>query len=229
VLFRPSNFKKSKEYPLVIDVYGGPLSQSVRNRFVPAMPACEYGFMIAEMDNRGTTNRGKAFESAAYLKRGDIDLKDQADGARILGQRSYIDENRVGIYGHSYGGYMAALALLKYPDVFHVAVAGGTVTDWRNYDSIYTERFMRTPAENEEGYDAGSCLKHANRLKGKLLLLHGMVDDNVHPSNAWQLVDELHKLKKPFEMMFYPNAGHGIGGNAADVRWDFLRKHLLQN
>ena len=229
VLHRPSNFKRSKKYPLVIDVYGGPLSQSVRNRFVPAVAVCEYGFLVAEIDNRGTANRGKAFESAAYMKLGDIDIEDQADAVRFLTSRSYIDGERVGICGHSYGGYMSALAILKYPELFRAAVAGGTVSDWRNYDSIYTERFMRTPQENEAGYDAGSCLKYADRLKGKLLLLHGMVDDNVHPSNVWQLVDALHKANKPFEMMFYPNAGHSIGGNAADMRWDFLRKHLVEN
>jgi dipeptidyl-peptidase 4 len=227
VLHRPSNFKRSKKYPLVIDVYGGPMSQSVRSRFVPAVAACEYGFLIAEIDNRGTANRGKAFSGAAYMKLGEIDIKDQADAARFLASRPYVDGQRVGIYGHSYGGYMSALAILKYPDVFHAAVAGGTVSDWRNYDSIYTERFMRTPQENETGYDAGSCIKYADRLKGKLLLLHGMVDDNVHPNNAWQLVDALHKANKSFEMMFYPNAGHSIGGNAADLRWNFLRRHLL--
>ena len=227
VLFKPSEFRKNRKYPLIIDVYGGPLSQSVRNRFVPAIPACEYGFLIAKIDNRGTMNRGKAFEAATYMKLGDIDLKDQADGARVLAQRPYVDSNRVGIYGHSYGGYMSALALLKHPEVFQAAVAGGTVTDWRNYDTIYTERFMRTPAENEQGYDAGSCLKHANRLRGKLLLLHGMVDDNVHPNNVWQLVRELHKVNKPFEMMFYPEAGHSLGGGSAQLRWNFFRRHFL--
>jgi dipeptidyl-peptidase-4 len=140
-----------------------------------------------------------------------------------------VDGYRVGIYGHSYGGYMSALALLKYPNLFQVAVAGGTVTDWRNYDTIYTERFMRTPQENAQGYDAGSCLTYAKQLKGKLLLLHGMVDDNVHPNNVWQLVDALQKEGRQFEMMFFPNGGHSLGPNAGSVRWQYLRRHLIES
>jgi dipeptidyl-peptidase-4 len=229
VLYKPSHFNPNKKYPLVIDVYGGPLSQSVRARFTPAYTACEYGFLVAKIDNRGTTNRGKAFETATYMKLGEVDLKDQADAVRYLSQRKYVDSKRVGILGHSYGGYMAALALLKYPDVFHVACAGGTVTDWRNYDTIYTERFMRTPQENPEGYDAGSCLKYVSNLKGKLLLLHGMVDDNVHTNNMWQLVDSLHKADKPFEMMLFPEAGHSLGAKANAARWEFMRRHLIDD
>lgn len=227
VLYKPSDFKTSRKYPLVVDVYGGPLSQSVRNRFSPARPECEYGVLIAAMDNRGTVNRGKAFESATYLRLGDVDIKDQADGVRFLAQRKYVDGTRVGIMGHSYGGYMSALAVLKHPDVFHVAAAGGTVTDWRQYDTIYTERYMRTPQENPEGYDAGSCMKYVNQFKGKLLLLHGVVDDNVHSNNAWQLIDALQKAGKKFEMMFYPNAGHSLGAGANTARWEFLRRALL--
>src|SRR5262245_29142714 len=163
-LHKPSDFDPARQYPLLIDVYGGPLSQSVRNRFRAAESECEYGFLIASIDNRGTRNRGKAFEAAAYMKLGDVDLQDQVLGVKYLCRRPYVDSSRVGIYGHSYGGYMAALALLKFPGVFDVAVAGGTVTDWRNYDTIYTERFMRTPQENPEGYDAGSCLKYVDQL-----------------------------------------------------------------
>jgi dipeptidyl-peptidase-4 len=227
VVYKPSNFDPRRKYPLLIDVYGGPHSQAVRNRYTPGRAECEYGLLIAQIDNRGTVNRGKAFESATYLRLGDVDLKDQADGVRFLSQRSYVDASRVGIMGHSYGGYMSALALLKHPDVFHVAVAGGTVTDWRNYDTIYTERYMRTPQENTQGYDDGSCLTHVKNLKGKLLLVHGMLDDNVHTNNAWQLIDALQKADLPFEMMLYPEAGHSIGARANRVRWDFLRRHLL--
>ena len=227
VLYKPSNFNPKNKYPLLIDVYGGPHSQAVRNRFAPARAECEYGLLIAQIDNRGTVNRGKSFESATYLRLGDVDLKDQADGVRYLAQRPYVDASRVGIMGHSYGGYMSALALLKYPDVFHVAVAGGTVTDLRNYDTIYTERYMRTPQENQAGYDSGSCMTHVKNLKGHLLLVHGMLDDNVHTSNVWQLIDALQKANLPFEMMMYPEAGHSIGARANRVRWDFLRKHLL--
>ncbi|MCI0363998.1 MAG: DPP IV N-terminal domain-containing protein [Phycisphaerales bacterium] len=227
VLFKPSNFGADKKYPLLIDVYGGPTSQAVRNRFVGAYAECEYGFLIARIDNRGTGNRGKAFESAVYLRLGDVDLKDQVDGVRHLLERPYVDKARVGIYGHSYGGFMAALALLKYPEVFHAAAAGGTVSDWRNYDTIYTERYMRTPQENAKGYDAGSCKTYAKQLKGDLLLLHGMVDDNVHSNNAWQLIELLQEEGKRFEMVFFPNAGHGLGARSGAARWRFLREHLL--
>src|SRR5690606_25678169 len=210
ILYKPADFDPSRKYPLVIDVYGGPFSHGILARFSPAHHGCPHGFLVAKIDNRGTRHRGTAFEAAAYMKLGEVDLKDQVDGVRHLVQRPYVDADRVGIYGHSYGGYMAALAILKYPDVFHVAVAGAPVTDWRNYDSIYTERFMRMPEENPEGYDAGSCLTYAGQLKGKLLLLHGMLDDNVHPSNTFQLMDALQKAGKPFDVMLYPNAGHGL-------------------
>jgi dipeptidyl-peptidase-4 len=229
VLYKPSKFDPRKKYPLLVDVYGGPLSQAVSARFIPARVECEYGFLIAEIDNRGTVNRGKKFESATYMRLGDVDIKDQADGVRYLSQRPYVDSTRVGIMGHSYGGYMSALAVLKFPDVFHVAVAGGTVADWRQYDTIYTERFMRTPQENPDGYHNGSSITYVENLRGKLLLLHGMLDDNVHANNVWQLVDALQKANKPFEVMFFPEAGHSLGARANSYRWSFLRRHLLNN
>ena len=228
VLYKPSKFDPARRYPLVIDVYGGPLSQRVRNRYRPANAYCEFGFLIAVIDNRGTTGRGKAFESATYLKLGDVDLKDQADGVRYLARRPYVDGDRVGIFGHSYGGYMAALAPLKRPEVFHVAVASSAVTDWRNYDTIYTERFMRTPQENPEGYERGSCLGAVEQLTGKLLIMHGMLDDNVHPSNAWQLIHALQQAGKPFEMMLFPRSGHGAPATARRLRWTFLYRHLIE-
>lgn len=227
VLHKPTDFDPAKLYPLVIDVYGGPLVQRVRNTFNPANPACEHGFIIARIDNRGTPNRGKAFEDAIYLKLGETDLADQAAGVRFLTQRSYIDGSRVGIFGGSYGGYMSALAVLKEPDHFHVGVANAAVTDWRNYDTIYTERYMRTPQVNPEGYDAGSCVKLAENLRGRLLIQHGMVDDNVHPSNAFQLVDALQNAGKRFDLMMYPNRGHGLGGLAVTLRWEYLYQHLV--
>ena len=122
---------------------------------------------------------------------------------------------------------LSALAIVKYPDVFQVAVAASPVTDWRNYDTIYTERYMRTPQENADGYDAGSCMTFAEDLEGKLLILHGMVDDNVHPSNAWQLVDALQTAGADFDIMVYPNRGHGLGPHSTRMRWSFLEEHLL--
>ncbi|MHC5027638.1 MAG: S9 family peptidase [Planctomycetota bacterium] len=228
VLYKPSDFDPNRTYPLVIDVYGGPHTQRVRNTFSPGNALAELGMLVAIIDNRGTGGRGKVFESATYQLLGSVDLQDQADGVRHLRERSYVDGDRVGIYGHSYGGYMSALAILKHPDVFTVAVAGAPVTDWRNYDTIYTERYMRTPAENEAGYDAGSCMTYADQLEGHLLIMHGMVDDNVHPNNAWQLVNALHRAGKRFDMMFYPNSGHGLGRTSSTYRLEYLAEHLLQ-
>ncbi len=225
-LHKPSNFDASRKYPLLVDVYGGPESIGISTRYTAANPNCELGYIIAKIGNRGTTGRGKAFESATYLKLGGPDLDDQAAGVKFLRQRPYVDGERVGIYGHSYGGYMSALALLRYPDVFHVAVSGAPVTDWRNYDTIYTERYMQTPAENAEGYEAGSCNKIADRLKGKLLLVHGLIDDNVHPANTWQLSKALNDADKRFQMMIYPEFQHGVGSTYSSLRWEFFHQHL---
>ena len=225
-LHKPSNFDPKKKYPLLIDVYGGPGSRGISNRFNPVNPYCEFGFCIAKIGNRGTIERGKAFESANYLKLGGADIQDQADGVKFLSKRSYIDGERVGIYGHSYGGYMSALAVLKFPELFHVAVSGAPVTKWENYDTIYTERYMRTPAENAKGYKLGSCMEYAGNLKGKLLLVHGLIDDNVHPANTWQLVEALHAAGKRFDMQIYPQFKHGIGSTYGQIRWEYLIKNL---
>ncbi len=226
ILHKPTHFDPTRKYPLLISVYGGPSSRGIWNRFVAADPNCEFGYVIATIANRGTTGRGKAFETATYLGLGGLDLQDQADGVRFLCQRTYVDAQRVGIYGHSYGGYMTALALVKFPDVFHVGVAGAPVTDWRNYDTIYTERYMRTPAENPEGYRDGSCLTHADKLTGRLLLMHGLVDDNVHPANTWQLIDVLQRKNIRFDMLIYPQSKHGLSSNSNLVRWEYLTRHL---
>jgi dipeptidyl-peptidase-4 len=227
ILQKPSGPPGSERLPLIVDVYGGPQSRRVHNTFGQFNPLCELGYIIAVMDNRGTTGRGKAFESANYLKLGDVDLADQAAGVRFLAQRPDIDAGRVGITGHSYGGYMAALGVMKHPDVFHAAVAGSAVTDWRHYDTIYTERYMRTPAENAAGYEAGSCLTYVDRFRGRLLLLHGMLDDNVHPANAFQLIDALQRAGKPVEMVFYANRGHGGAAGVRDATWAFFHRHLV--
>jgi dipeptidyl-peptidase-4 len=227
-LHKPRDFDPARVYPLVISVYGGPTSAGFSNRYRPGFAACDYGFIVARLENRGCLGRGKAFQEPVYGRLGDVDLADQAAGARQLSERPYIDADRVGIYGHSYGGFMAALAILKHPDVFSVSVASSPVTDWRNYDSIYTERFMGMPDENADGYDAGSCRVHAANLRGHLLVQHGMVDDNVHPNNAWQLVDALQKAEKSCDMHFYPASGHSLRrGHASRGRWAYLYEHLI--
>ncbi len=223
VLWKPSDFDPSKKYPLVISTYGGPFFATISPRVQGPRGECEFGVIIASIDNRGTPGRGKAFEEANYLSLGEEDCDDQAALAKELAKRPYVDAARVGITGHSYGGFMAINALLRYPDVFSVGVAGAAPTDWRNYDTIYTERYMRTPEENAEGYDAYSCVRNAKRLRGKLLILHGMVDDNVHPNNAFQFVHELQSNDIPFSMMMFPTAGHGIASPAEEsVKWSFF-------
>ena len=184
--------------------------------------------MVARIDNRGTHGRGKAFETATYLKLGQIDIDDQAAVVtQLCEEREYLDPKRVGIAGFSYGGSMAAWALLRHPDVFAAGFSGAPVTDWRNYDTIYTERYMRLPEENPEGYEASSAVKQAGNLRGRLLLVHGMVDDNVHPANAWQLASALQALDRPFEMMFFPDSAHGIGSPSMQrIRWSFLQEAL---
>ncbi len=223
----PSTFDPEKSWPLIVDVYGGPYFAGVFNRFSQPRPECELGFVILKIDNRGTPGRGKAFEGATYLKLGGPDLDDQAAAVRQISTRPGIDAARVGITGSSYGGYMSALALVRYPKDFQVAVARSGPMDWRQYDSIYTERFMRTPQENPAGYDDYSVLVHADELSGKLLLIHGMQDDNVHPSNGWALAQKLYDRGYSFDMLFFPNAGHGgFGPTEDDAMWTFFTREL---
>lgn len=230
LLFKPAGYDPNRKYPLLVSVYGGPESKSVRNRYPmdsPLQRLAQLGFMVWTMDNRGLRGRGKAFETATYQKLGQVDLADQTAGVRQITERRYVDGTRVGIFGGSYGGYMTCLALLKEPDVFHVGVAGSSVTDWRNYDAPYTERYMRTPQENEQGYEQGSALSHAKGLRGKLLLIHGTIDNNVHPGNTIQLADRLIKENKQFDLMLYPGRRHGIGGPHVEaLRLDYLVEHL---
>jgi dipeptidyl-peptidase-4 len=226
-LYKPRNFDPARRYPLIIDVYGGPGVRGLTDRWEGAKAECELGFLVARLENRGTRERGKAFESATWQKLGQVDLADQAAGVRHLAARPEVDGSRVGIHGASYGGTMAILALLRHPELFHAAVATSGVTDWRQYDTIYTERYMGTPQENAAGYDAGSCVKLAEQLSGpqpwKLLIMHGMEDDNVHPTNAFALIDVLQSRDIPFEMALFPRADHRVSGNAAKgARWRFF-------
>jgi dipeptidyl-peptidase-4 len=226
-LHKPKDWKEGTRLPAVVQVYGGPFFRTVENTYDPVEPLCEFGVLVVKVDNRGTPGRGKAFEDATYMNLGIADMDDQAVAIRQLVERGLVDPARVGITGFSYGGTMSALALLRYPDDFAVAVAGGAVTDWINYDSIYTERYMRTPAENPKGYEQSSCVRLAGNLKGRLLIVHGMVDDNVHPSNAWQLADALQSKGKPFDMMLFPNSGHGIWSPSYEsVTWSHLLRGL---
>jgi dipeptidyl-peptidase-4 len=161
------------------------------------------------------------------MKLGQVELEDHVAFVKALGQRPYVDTARVGVTGHSYGGYFTCIALLKEPDVFHVGVAGAPVTDWRNYDSIYTERYMRRPQDNPDGYEKASCMTYAKNLKGKLFIHHGAVDDNVHPTNTLQLVQALLKENKTFDLMIYPEQQHGIGfARYPASRVEYFIEHL---
>ncbi|HXC24997.1 MAG TPA: DPP IV N-terminal domain-containing protein [Gemmatimonadaceae bacterium] len=229
-LYKPAGFDRTKKYPLIVHVYGGPTVQLVQrdNDLVDDYQVeAQDGYMVWVMDNRGTPNRGRAFERATYLKLGQTDLDDQATAVRqLVKTHPYIDATRVGITGGSYGGYMTALALLRYPEVFQVGVAESAVTDWRNYDSIYTERYMRLPEENGKGYDKGSTLVYADKLRGHLLIMHGGADNNVHLENMTQLVDSLHKAGKDndVETKLFPDARHGVPGG--DLEAEFMAKYL---
>lgn len=224
ILHKPENFDPSKKYPLIVSVYGGPGSKAIRNFFQNGHYYNKEGYLVAHFDNRGTSGRGKKFKSAVYGKLGEIDIQDQALGVKYLGQRKYIDPDRVGIVGHSYGGYMAAMAIVKYPDVFTAAVDRAGVTDWRNYDSIYTERYMNLPQDNPEGYEKATVMNYVENMNGYLLIMHGLIDDNVHPTNAWQLIDALDKADKTYESRFFPHGTHGFGGK--DTQMNFFEKYL---
>lgn len=226
-LHKPKSWTPGTALPTVVQVYGGPFFRTVENTYDPVEPLCEFGILVVKVDNRGTPGRGKAFEDATYLNLGIEDLDDQAAAVRQLIDRGLVAQGRVGMTGFSYGGTMSALALLRHPEVFQVGVAGGAVTDWNNYDSIYTERYLRTPSENAKGYEQSSCVRLAGRLKGRLLLVHGMVDDNVHPSNVWQFADALQAKGKPFDMMLFPNSGHGVFSPSYEsVTWSHLLRGL---
>jgi dipeptidyl-peptidase-4 len=170
------------------------------------------GYIVACVDNRGTGARGEEFEKCTYKNLGHIEVVDQIEAAKYLGSLSYVDKNRIGVFGWSYGGYMTSLLMTKGADYFKAGIAVAPVTNWRFYDTIYTERYLLTPQENAAGYDENSPINFAKLLKGKFLLIHGMADDNVHFQNSVEFANALIIEKKQFETFFYPNKAHGIGG-----------------
>ncbi len=212
-LHTPSQLKEGEKVPLIVQVYAGPESGTDQERYQTPNPLTEMGYCVASFDGRGTSGRGKAHKDALYGKLGIVEIDDQAAGVRHLIQtKPFIDGKRVGIEGTSYGGYASVMALLRYPDLFAAACASSSVTDWRNYDTIYTERYMNTPQANPEGYEAGSAMKYAANAKGRMMLFYGTADDNVHPSNTYQLVRALQAARKGYDLQVGPDAGHsGIG------------------
>lgn len=208
LLYFPSNFDPSKKYPLLVSVYAGPRTNGARETFSQPQALAEYGFLVATFDSRSAGGRGKKFLDAIYGKLGVVEVDDQAAGVKSLWDRPYLDKTRVGIHGTSYGGYASVMCLLRHPTVFRAACASSPVTDYRLYDSIYTERYMGLPRDNKAGYDAGSAVVHAKELKGRLMLYYGTADNNVHPSNALQLIRALQQAGKSFEVQVGPDRGH---------------------
>jgi len=208
MLHKPSNFDPNKEYPVLVTVYAGPATNGARETFTLPNALTEYGFLVASFDSRSAAGRGKRFLDAIYLKLSTGEIDDQAAGVRALWERPYVAKGKAGIFGTSYGGTASAMALLRNPDVFKAASASSAVTDWRNYDSIYTERYMWIPQENQEGYDAGSAMNYAEELTGDLMLFFGTADNNVHPSNTLQFISALQEAGKHFEVQVGPDRGH---------------------
>jgi dipeptidyl-peptidase-4 len=206
----PAQFDPSRAYPALVGVYGGPEFDAVgvRESFVGPAPLAEYGFLIVSLESRAVPGRGKRTLDGIYQKLGQAEIDDMAEGVKALWSRPYVDRNRVGIFGSSYGGYASAMGLLRHPEVFAAAASSSPPTDWRNYDTIYTERYMWIPQENKAGYDAGSALTYAKDLKGRLLIYYGTADNNVHPSNSLQLIKALQDASKSFEVQVGPDRGH---------------------
>ncbi len=235
LVIKPRDFDPGRTYPLLMHVYGGPGSQRVTDRwdgqrYLWHQLMVQGGYLVAIVDNRGTGARGRDFKKQTYLELGQYETADQIAAARHFASLSYVDGGRIGIWGWSYGGYMSLLSLFQGAEVFKAAISVAPVTDWRLYDTIYTERFMRTPQENPEGYELGSPVTHADRLQGNLLIVHGTGDDNVHSQNTTQLIQVLQEAGKQFDMRLYPNKTHSIrGGNTRENLYGYFTEWLKEN
>ena len=208
MLHFPSNFDPNKKYPLLLANYGGPATNAFRETFTYPSDLAEYGFLVANIDGRNVRGRGKKLLDQLYGNLCIVEMDDFAEGIKSLYDRPYFDKDNVGVYGTSYGGTTAAASLLRFPDVYHAAVANSAVTDWRNYDTIYTERFMNLITNNMEGYDASNLMTYAKDLQGELMIYFGTSDNNVHPSNSLQLIHALQEAGKSFEVQVGPDKGH---------------------
>mgnify|MGYP004640742417 FL=1 len=234
-IIKPEKMESGKKYPLLFYVYGGPGSQEVLNSQSRASDymwfrmLAQKGYVVACVDGRGTGMRGEKFKKCTYMELGKYETEDQIEAAKYFGSLSFIDKNRIGIFGWSYGGYMSSLCISKGADYYKAAIAVAPVTNWRYYDNVYTERFMRTPQENAEGYDTNSPINHVEKLKGNYLLIHGTADDNVHYQNSMDLITALVKANKQFEHFAYPNKDHGIyGGNTRLHLYTLMTDFILR-
>jgi dipeptidyl-peptidase-4 len=234
-MIKPANFDERQKYPVFVSVYGGPGHNTVRDSwsgksYLWHQMLAQQGFIVVSCDPRGTQYRGKDFKHSTYKQLGKHETQDFIDLAKHLSSMSYVDGKRIGIQGWSYGGYMSSLCMTKGAEYFKAGIAVAPVTNWRYYDSIYTERFMQTPQENASGYDDNSPINHVEKLKGKYLLIHGSADDNVHYQNTMEMVEALVQANKQFDLFIYPNKNHGIyGGNTTLHLYTMMTDFILKN
>lgn len=233
-MVKPAKFKKGKKHPVFMYVYGGPGSQTVTNSWDRDMAwwqlLAQKGYIVVSVDNRGTGARGKEFRQVTYEQLGKYEVLDQIEAAKYLGTQKYVDPERIGIFGWSYGGYMSSLCLTIGAKWFKLGIAVAPVTNWRYYDSIYTERYNGLPQDNASGYDDNSPINHVKEMNGKFLLVHGTADDNVHFQNSVDLVSKLVDANVDFETMYYPNKDHGIyGGNTRNHLYRKMTNFILKN
>ncbi len=233
-IIKPKNFDAKKKYPVLLYQYSGPGSQQVADKWNDSndywhMMLSQKGYIIVCVDGRGTGFKGADFKKVTQKELGKFEVEDQIFVAKELAKESFIDKNRIGIWGWSYGGFMSSNALFQGNDVFKTAIAVAPVTSWRFYDSVYTERFMTTPQENASGYDNNSPITHADKLKGNFLLIHGTADDNVHVQNAMVLINKLVSLNKDFDWLIYPDKNHGIyGGKTREQLYTKMTNYILE-
>jgi dipeptidyl-peptidase-4 len=234
-MMKPSNFDPSKKYPVLVAIYGGPGSNTVTDAwggrgYIWHQLLCQQGYIVVSCDPRGTQYRGREFKHSTYMNLGKLETEDFIDFAKYLGSQSYVDAGRIGIQGWSFGGYMTSLCMTKGADYYKAGIAVAPVTNWKYYDSIYTERFMRTPQENSGGYENNSPINFVKALKGKFFLVHGSADDNVHYQNSMDMVTALVAANKQFDMFIYPNKNHGIsGGNTRLHLYTRMTQFLTDN
>ena len=222
-MIKPNDFDTNKKYPVFMYQYSGPGSQEVANRWLSTndmwfMMLAQQGYITVCVDGRGTGFKGAAFKKVTQKELGKLEVEDQIDAAKVIGNYAFVDKTRIGIFGWSYGGFMSSNCLFKGADVFKMAIAVAPVTNWRFYDSIYTERYMQTPQENASGYDENSPINHVSKLKGNFLLIHGTADDNVHVQNSMQMIEALVQANKQFDWAIYPDKNHGIYGGKTRIQ-----------
>ncbi|MEP6989393.1 MAG: DPP IV N-terminal domain-containing protein [bacterium] len=224
----PSGFNLARKYPVLLSVYGGPNSPATSEQFQLPTPITDYGFIVVNLDSRAAGGIGKSVTDAIYLKLGQVEMDDMAEGLKALATRPYVDAQRIGVFGTSYGGFSSAMMILRHPELVAAASASSAVTAWNNYDTIYTERYMWIPQENAEGYRLGSAMTYADKLKGRLLIYYGTADNNVHPNNAMQLIKALQSAGKSFEVQVGPDQGHS-GVNGQRMMEFFIENLVMRN